>query len=77
MEKNTPKDAGRRRIGRVVVIAVIALAAASIAWWLLVYGRDVLALLTDGRLTVHVPEEQSLETLRCLHAAFLARGEDS
>ena len=49
MEKNTPKDAGRRRIGRVVVIAVIALAAASIAWWLLVYGRDVLALLTDGR----------------------------
>ena len=35
------------------------------------------ALLTDGRLTVHVPEEQSLETLRCLHAAFLARGEDS
>lgn len=49
MEKNTPKDAGRRRIGRIVVIAVIALAAASIAWWLLVYGRDVLALLTDGR----------------------------
>ena len=35
------------------------------------------ALLTDGRLTVHIPEEQSLETLRCLHAAFLARGEDS
>ena len=28
-------------------------------------------LLTDGRLTVHVPEAQSLETLRCLHAAFL------
>lgn len=49
MEKNTPKDAGRQRIGRVVVIAVIALVAASIAWWLLVYGRDVLALLTDGR----------------------------
>ena len=49
MEKNTPKDAGRQRIGRVVVIAVIALLAASIAWWLLVYGRDVLALLTDGR----------------------------
>ena len=28
-------------------------------------------LLTDGRLTVHVPEAQSLEPLRCLHAAFL------
>lgn len=28
-------------------------------------------LLTDGRLTVHVPEAQSLEALRCLHAAFL------
>ena len=28
-------------------------------------------LLTDGHLTVHVPEAQSLETLRCLHAAFL------
>ena len=35
------------------------------------------ALLTDGRLTVHVPEEQSLETLRCLHAAFLAREDAS
>ena len=28
-------------------------------------------LLTDGRLTVHVPDAQSLEALRCLHAAFL------
>lgn len=32
--------------------------------------RDAV-LLTDGRLTVHVPEAQSLEALRCLHAAFL------
>lgn len=30
------------------------------------------ALLTDGRFTLHVAEEMSLEALRCLHAVFLA-----
>ena len=34
-------------------------------------------LLTDGRLSVHTEEEQSLETLRCLHAAFLERQNNS
>lgn len=34
-------------------------------------------LLTDGRLSVHTEEEQSLETLRCLHAAFLERPNNS
>ena len=54
MEKNTPKDAGRQRIGRVVVIAVIALLAASIAWWLLVYGREEIDLAVIGGKRIRI-----------------------
>ena len=37
-------------------------------------GLDTGALLlTDGRLTVQTDEEKSLETLRCLHRAFLEK----